>query len=164
MRLGIADAAPATATHEIARRYSGRRQRRCNSSRHRLRERRFGLKGPGGLAIRPSEGRESHYQYQQAAHCSSRTKSSRLTHGIAIGNEPAQFRSDEQPPQGGARQVRTLKPELWVMVAFQTRPGTNATLGKHRRRTGPGKTSTAYASARRTPKQGRGRDCRQGLR
>jgi hypothetical protein len=131
VRLGIADAAPATATHEIARRYSGRRQRGCNSSRHRLRERRFGLKGPGGLAIRPSEGRESHDQYQEAAHCSSRTKSSRLTHGIAIGNEPVQFRSDEWPPQGGAAQARTRKPELWVMAAFQTRPGTSATRRKH---------------------------------
>jgi hypothetical protein len=35
-----------------------------------------------------------------------------LLYGIAIGNEPAQFRSDEKSPQGGARQACTRKLEL----------------------------------------------------
>jgi hypothetical protein len=98
MRLRIAGATPAAATNEVALRYVWRSDGWRNPGRHHGRSGRF-LKRPGGLAIRPSGGRESQYQYQQAAHCSfQQAKLSR----IAIGSELLKAKSSQGIPQGRA--------------------------------------------------------------
>jgi hypothetical protein len=62
----IADAPPTAANNEIAFGHIGQSHGwwwRCNTGHHHLRKRRLGLKGPDGLAIRASCGRERDYQH-----------------------------------------------------------------------------------------------------
>jgi hypothetical protein len=69
MCLGFADATPTAAADQRACGYVGpfhrRRPRRMIGPRH-ARKGRLGLKGPDGLATRPSEGNERYYQHQHA--------------------------------------------------------------------------------------------------